>query len=282
MSRQELFRECVKIMQGTDSPEFDAMCIFQDMLNEKAPLMNSGDEVSPRISEKILSIAKKRSEGYPLQYLLGQWEFYGYPFKVGEGVLIPRPDTETLVDHVSEFFHRDPSPVIFDLCSGSGCIAVTLKKELPGSHVYAVELSEKATGYLRENAALNNADIEIISGDVLDSRTVDLLPAADIIVCNPPYLTGADMRSLQKEVSYEPKEALFGGEDGLKFYREITSLWKRSLVSGGVLMYECGMGQHEDISRILKDNGFEDITFRNDNAGIVRCVSAKNWRHYHG
>ena len=166
MTRQELFINCVKLLEdsGTDDPQFDMMCIFQDIMHDKAPLLKPKEEVPADIHERIMQLTERRCGGYPLQYLLGEWEFYGYPFKVGEGVLIPRPDTETLIEHVLDYCREKKlgAPVIADLCSGSGCIAVTLKKEIPEANVTAVEISDEALGYLRENAKLN--------GEVFQSR----------------------------------------------------------------------------------------------------------------
>ena len=278
MTRQELFINCVKLLEdsGTDDPQFDMMCIFQDIMHDKAPLLKPKEEVPADIHERIMQLTERRCGGYPLQYLLGEWEFYGYPFKVGEGVLIPRPDTETLIEHVLDYCREKKlgAPVIADLCSGSGCIAVTLKKEIPEANVTAVEISDEALGYLRENAKLNGADINIIKGNVLSRECRESFDNIDIIVSNPPYLTGEDMRTLQKEVACEPALALFGCSDGLGFYRAVTELWKAALVPEGAIFYEYGMGQHTDVAEILRKNGFADIDLRKDTAGILRTARA--------
>lgn len=210
MVNHEFFRECVSIMEknGIDSAYFDTKCIFEDFPNDES---------------KILSLVKKRSEGYPLQYLLGQWEFYGYPFKVNENVLIPRADTELIIENVLEICRKNnlTSPKIADLCSGSGCIAITLKKQIPSAEVYAMEISKKAVEIIHSNAVLNNVEINIFNDDVLNPKTENL-PIFDIIVSNPPYLTQQEMDTLQKEVTFEPSLALFGGADGLDFYRRMT------------------------------------------------------------
>ena len=247
------------------------------MLADKNPLFKPQESVPDDAEKCIRELIKKRSEGYPLQYLLGEWEFYGYPIKVGEGVLIPRPDTETLVDQVLEICRKNgmTSPKIADLCSGSGCIAIALKKQLPSAEVYSVELSDKALGYLRENIKLNNADITVIEGDVLKKETQQQLSHLDIIVSNPPYLTGEEMRELQAEVSHEPGLALFGGNDGLGFYRAITELWRKSLKLGGYIAYEFGEDQHEAVKKILTANSFDNIQFCRDGGGIIRTAAAQ-------
>jgi len=279
VSRGELFARCRELiaLRDEESADFDTTCIFQDLLEEKLPMFAPKEPVPEEKAAEILSLAKRRSEGYPLQYLLGQWEFWGCNFRIGEGVLIPRPDTETLVEQVLDICRRNglDSPRIADLCSGSGCIAVALKKELPGAEVYAVELSEKALFYLRQNTELNGCgDIKVISGDVLKKETAQQIADLDILVSNPPYLTAQDMSELMTEVRYEPESALFGGEDGLDFYRAVTELWKNSIKSGGFIAYEFGLGQHDAVKTILESNGFCDVELKRDGGGIIRTAAA--------
>lgn len=280
VSRAELFEQCRSIVEKNeaDSARFDTLCIFQDVLGEKNPMFAPQESVDSSAAEKILSLAKRRSEGYPLQYLLGEWEFWGCTFKVGEGVLIPRPDTETLVEQVLDICRSNglASPKIADLCSGSGCIAATLQKELPQAEIYAAELSQKALCYLRQNMELNGCgNVHIIEGDVLSRNTAESLTELDIIVSNPPYLTDEDMRDLSSEVAHEPEMALYGGSDGLDFYRAMTELWYPSLKKGGFIAYEFGMGQHEQVAEILEKNSFYDIQLRRDGAGIIRTAAAR-------
>ena len=279
VSRSALYKECSELMKncGTDDAEYDAMCIFQDVLGEKNPLFRPLEAVEERDEQLIRIMTKRRCSGEPLQYILGEWEFYGYPFKVGKGVLIPRPDTETLIEQVLDICRSEhlEAPQIADLCAGSGCIAVTLKKQLPNAEITAVELSDAAMDYLKQNVSLNSADIRIIKGDVLSPETAALFGDMDIIVSNPPYLTQEDMDTLQEEVTHEPSSALFGGGDGLDFYRRMTPLWKTTLKNNGWLCYEFGMGQHDDVKNILAGNGFKNITLRRDLGGIIRTAAAQ-------
>lgn len=224
------------------------------------------------IENKAEELSLKRKSGYPLQYILGEWDFFGRTFKVGEGVLIPRADTETLIETVLSTDCK--KSVITDLCSGSGCIAVTLEKET-GAKVYALEKSEKAFMFLKENVAFNKSSVECVFGDIFDERVKDSVPKTDIIVCNPPYLTSDDMNALQTEVSFEPKEALFGGEDGLLFYRKVTSFWKEKIQNGGYIFYEIGKGQEKQVSEILMENGFCNIKYQEDLCKIIRVVYAR-------
>lgn len=282
MNRKELYGICVEKLRGSGNEdcEFDTLCIFQDVLHDKHPLFLPVEEVSAEDEKTIRELTERRSMGYPLQYLLGEWEFYGYPFRLNENVLIPRPDTETLIENVLEICRRQgmKSPKIADLCSGSGCIAVTLKKELPLADVYAVELSDGAIEVIKENASLNSADIHVLKGDVLKKETADMFRDMDIIVSNPPYVTAKEMAELQQEVRYEPEMALYGGEDGLDFYRTMTKLWKASLADGGWLLYEYGDGQHDDVKKILEDNDLDNMTLTRDLAGIYRTASAQKRR----
>ncbi len=278
MTRKELFEECVLALAEHEIPDsrFDVMCIFEDVLGERWAISDTRQEIPPEKEAEVRRMTALRLAGQPLQYILGQWEFWSLPVKVGEGVLIPRPDTETLVEETLRICRGIGwrSPKIADLCSGSGCIALALKKELPEAEIYALELSEAALDYLRQNAELNALDIKIMRGDVLSAETAELLPELDLIVSNPPYLTAEEMGELQEEVRREPESALYGGEDGLDFYRAMTPLWKNKLKNGGFLCYEFGMGQHDTIGKILAGNGFDNLKFSRDGGGIVRTVTA--------
>lgn len=271
---------------GKEDADFDAKCIFEDivgldMLNLALHRSNEADGVK---AENAMKLAEKRAEGYPLQYLLGKWEFYGLNFKVGEGVLIPRPDTETLVDTVVNHFAAKKfyDPQIIDLCSGTGCIAVSLQKTIPKSKLIAVELSSDAMPYLVENIRSNNADVKILKGDVMDGRLLDNFKdeesegdyrQLDCIVSNPPYLTAEEMSDLQTEVTFEPASALDGGNDGLKFYRVISCLWKEILKDGGLLAFEIGYRQGEDVAEILRKGGYTDVKIIKDLGGNDRVVT---------
>lgn len=237
--------------------------VFVDKLNEQA------DEEAVA---KLDKLCERRMNGEPLQYILGEWEFYGLPFKVGKGVLIPRQDTELIVDiAVSKLKDRQDITVI-DLCAGSGCIGVALDKNLSCKQTVCIEKSPEAYGYLEQNVRLNDSSVQSMLGDVLDEQLIADLPAADLIVSNPPYVTGEDMRDLQREVTYEPETALFGGEDGLDFYRDITRLWKSKLNEGGMLLFEIGCGQEDDVMKIMIQHGFKNVRTRADLCGVNRCV----------
>ncbi len=217
-------------------------------------------------------MAARRLTGEPLQYILGEWEFYGMRLFVGEGVLIPRPDTEILVETVLQFCKNRKSLQIVDLCSGSGCIALALEAALPETQVHAVEKSDRALMYLKRNAEYHHSAVRMHHADVLDPSLPACLPKLDVIVSNPPYLTAEEMRTLQREVQHEPDMALAGGDDGLHFYREITRLWKASLVSGGFLAFEVGDKQAAQVAKILEERQFTKIRIIPDLAGVQRVV----------
>ncbi len=278
MTAQKLYFHVKNVLEnnGIENAQFEAMCIIEHVLKKRLNrLFIEKTEVGYEQQKFSESIAYRRIKGEPLQYILGEWEFFGMPFYVGEGVLIPRQDTEVLVESILNFVQGIKSPKIVDLCSGSGCIACAIGANVKYSEVYALEKSEKAATYLQQNVTLNNVDVEIIVADVLDEKNTEQFSDIDVIVCNPPYLTADDMLSLQKEVTFEPETALFGGEDGLEFYREITRIWKKCLKTGGVLAYEIGMGQENDIEKIMTQNGFVNIELIKDLCGIVRVVKGE-------
>ena len=217
-------------------------------------------------------IAMRRAKHEPLQYLLGQWEFYGLRFAVGAGVLIPRADTETLVDAALERLRKISAPRIADLCTGTGCIAAALKSQRQDAQVCGVEISEQARTYAERNMQALRLDVQILAGDVLDEQLAASMQALDCIVSNPPYLTADDMQHLQTEVTFEPALALDGGADGLHFYRNITRIWKNTLKTGGLLAFEAGIGQADPISEILAENGLTGIETVRDLNGIERVV----------
>lgn len=288
MTNGELFQLIKNTLNNGENPdfEFDSRCIFEDITGLSALdlALNREKEADGAAAEKALKLAKRRSEGYPLQYLLGEWEFYGLRFKVGEGVLIPRPDTEILVETVINHFaaKKQTDPEIADLCSGSGCIAIALQKSMPRSRVTAVELSAEAMPYLSANIQRNEARVQIIKGDVTDGRLLDNFAdpdspgdhrQIDCIVSNPPYLTAEEMSELQREVAFEPALALDGGADGLKFYRIISCLWKDVLKEGGLLAFEIGFEQGEAVSELLRQSGYGDVKVIKDLGGNDRVVT---------
>ena len=240
---QKLYSELTAFLEKyqIEDADFDARCIMEQVTGTALEMLFVSG-IPSELENPIRNMTQRRAFHEPLQYILGEWEFYGMRLFVGKGVLIPRPDTETLVDSVLTWCkHRKISHMI-DLCTGSGCIALALKKHLPNVKVSAVEFSQCALEYAKRNADYHKLDIDFVQGDVLDQTTLSGFPenSADVIVSNPPYLDGHDMAVLQAEVKHEPAIALSGGNDGLRFYQKITCLWKKILRSGSLLAYEIG------------------------------------------
>lgn len=229
-------------------------------------------------AEYRLQIAR-RKEHYPLQYLLGEWEFYGLTLKVGEGVLIPRPETELLVDIALDFLNQTPSdtPVeIWDLCAGSGCVGLAIAANFPDCRVFSLEKSEEAFSYLEQNIRLCHlADrVTPIPGDLLAGP--DSLPKScpcnpKVIVSNPPYIRKSDLSGLQEEVRFEPSMALDGGDDGLVFYHAIAKLWLPRLSRNGLAVLESGEDQKADLLALFQAGSYE-VTGYQDYAGMERGV----------
>lgn len=216
---------------------------------------------------RLECLLERRLAGEPLQYILGEWEFYGLPFFVGEGVLIPRPDTETLAEFAIDCAGKKECSCI-DLCSGSGCLAITVDKYCVSASVTAAELSDKAFEYLKKNITLNNSRVHAVQCDI----TKETFGKFDLIISNPPYIESAVIPTLQREVRFEPRMALDGGVDGLHFYRKIADMWVPRLNSGGTLAVEIGIGQQNAVKKIFSDAGLKNIGEKKDLGGIVRVI----------
>ncbi len=242
---------------GIDDYRFDSECLLiKAAAKTRRDALCHGDDVLPEKDAELLTeLTKRRALGEPLQYILGEWDFCEFTFNVGKGVLIPRPETEMLAENADLFLKNRKKAVVYDLCSGSGCIGITVKKRNPLADVYLVEKYPEALSYLRKNAERYDFPSEnIIECDVL-SGCPDL-PRADLIISNPPYIKSEELPSLQREVGFEPKTALDGGKDGLLFYRAICDKWLKSCNKGGELLFECGDSQGESIREIFDDKVF--------------------------
>lgn len=219
--------------------------------------------------EEIDTVIEQRRQGRPLQYIFGKWWFYKSEFLVGEGVLVPRQDTELLVETGLRLIEDLKSPKVLDLCAGSGCIGISLALERPDAQVTAVEKYDEAYGWLVKNKVHCSAENLIpIKGDAL----IPLGDKFDLILCNPPYIPVADKDTLSREVLSEPHTALFGGEDGLFFYREISRLWKNTLFPKGRLAFEVGIDEADKVADIMAKEGFTEIGTENDILGIQRVI----------
>lgn len=261
---------------GVDNPDGDAAEIIRAVTGfSRIDLLTRSDEaLDDTITQKAIDLARRRAGGEPIQYVIGSWSFMGRDYLVGEGVLIPRDDTEVVTRASIDWIKPLPHPAIVDLCAGSGIIGVTLKKERPDATVYAVEKSDVAYDYLCRNTALNQADITTIHADLRDCADQFRDKSLDLIVSNPPYIRSDEIETLQSEVQHEPRLALDGGKDGYIFYELILRLWTKKLKKGGCIAFEIGEGQFDTIAGMLRDHGYADIKGYLDLGGIKRAITA--------
>lgn len=271
----EIYNGCKRTLEaaGIEDYVFESKQIIKRVTGYTSSeiLTNYAQCLSPMQKDMFDEIVKQRISGYPLQYIFGEWSFYGYNFKVGPAVLIPRADTEILVDKAIELLQDKKDAKVLDLCSGSGCIGIAIALKCRDTQVVLAEKYSEAVEYIEKNKELNGVNNAVtVCGDIFESVAAD--GKYDLIVSNPPYLSADDMDNLQKEVTFEPDTALYGGEDGLLFYRAITENYKNSLKQGGVLAFETGIGQAKAVKQILEQSGFCDIGIKKDLNGIERVV----------
>ncbi len=230
--------------------------------------MEPEKEMTKEEQESYLQGIQKRCQHIPLQHIVGSQTFLGRDFKVNEDVLVPRMETEELVMEVLKYA-KDGMKVL-DLCTGSGCIAISLKLEMPSLEVKASDISLKALQVARENAASNHACVDFIHSNLLENISEKF----DIIVSNPPYIPTEEIDTLMEEVrEHEPFIALDGGRDGFDFYRKIISLSPRALAKKGRLLMEIGHDQGPGILTLLEESGYQDTYIRKDLQGLDRIAA---------
>lgn len=260
---------------GIEDFVFEAKQIIKHItgLSSSEILMNYTNKLSEFQSNNLTAIIKQRELRYPLQYIFGEWSFYGRDFYVGPGVLVPRADTETVIEVCLDFLKGRKEPKILDLCAGSGCIGITLAKEKEDSTCIMIEKYPEAMRYAERNIARNKAEnARVIAGDIFEGTASG--EKYDLIVSNPPYIAENGAEEVSPETKYEPETALFGGTDGLEFYRVITENYKGSLKQNGMLCFEVGIGQANNVKEILRNAGFANIGAKKDLNGIERAVYA--------
>ncbi len=252
---------------------FEAKQIIKHItgLDNAGILSSYTNELNEFQKTNLTVILKQRLARYPLQYILGRWDFFGRAYRVGPGVLIPRQDTETVPETCLEILKGKENPTVLDLCAGTGCIGITLGAERKDSTVTLVEKYEEAARYTRDNIKLNAPEnTTLLMGDVFEGTAAD--KQYDLIVSNPPYISANDMENLQPEVKFEPDVALYGGEDGLMFYRCILANYKNSVKSGGSLVFEIGYDQGNAVKTLMEEFGFSDVTVKKDISHNDRVV----------
>ena len=285
MTYEEALREGMKILRAHEVPDeaVDAHLLLEHVtgMDRTRYFMRSRDEMPAEEREEYFRLIARRGERIPLQHLTGTQEFCGLEFRVSPDVLIPRQETELLVERSCSLLkdkdYKDKENVrVLDMCTGSGCIAVSIVHLLAGQGVRvsmtASDISEKALAVAGENARRNGAEITFTQGDLFENTEGPF----DLIVSNPPYIRTDVIPSLMPEVrGHDPLQALDGGADGLYFYREITRRAPQYLKEGGWLLFEIGSDQAPDVTLLMEQAGFKNITVRRDLSGLERIVEGR-------
>ena len=259
---------------GLESPAFDALCLLEPVfgIQNRTDLAMRGRNLTDKaaVGQYFALIERRLRE--PLQYILGRWEFDGMAMHVGEGVLVPREDTLSLVEAAQFALSGRQSPRMIDLCAGTGAVGLALARRIPDAEVVCVELSEKALPYLRQNLAeFGGGRVTCTVADVLGKPDMTL-GTFDCIVSNPPYILSDDIAALQWEVHCEPRMALDGGADGLDFYRAICANWTRLLRPEGVVAFEIGYDIREGVEAVMKQSLITHLSLWKDVGGVDRCI----------
>ena len=230
---------------------------------------------SDALEEKLESLIRRRLQGEPVAYIIGEWEFYGMTLTVNSNVLIPRPDTECIAARAIQIAQASGEHArVLDLCAGSGCIGLAVAQHASNCRVVLADVSEAAVEVCRENMRRNDLTSRVTCFNV-DAREdpPEMLWDFNLIVCNPPYIRTGDLAGLDPSVrDFEPRLALDGGEDGLDFYRVVARKWKAAFRRSATLLFEVGYDQAEAVSAILADLGYHDIRTHEDAFGVLRGV----------
>ena len=291
----ELLRKSTEFLEhnGVDDALSEAeMLVFHAVNWDRLDAYVENPEIKSTDAAKARRLLQRRLKGEPVQYIIGHIDFLGLTIRVGKGVLIPRPETELLVEAVMKTVKSEALSVtssgenssrithyalqsFLDLCTGSGCIALALAREFPDAVVQGTDLSKEALAYARKNARANAiSNVRFSQGSLFEPVKGKKF---DIITANPPYIRRDEVQTLQREIrDWEPVAALDGGMDGLNFYRDILSSAGCFLNPGGFIFLELGYDQADDVQKIARAEGFREITVINDYAGIGRILKAKS------
>ena len=273
MTLKELYSEGTEILEDNDidSPEVDAFYLLEHVSGtDRAHYLLDKDRiVAPEIAEAYMELINKRAEHIPYQYLTGECEFMGFRMKVSPDVLIPRLDSEVLCEEALKLIHEGGA--VLDMCTGSGCLAVALKKLREDVSVWASDISANALRIARENASINGADVTFAEGDLFEG--IDKGCTFDVIVSNPPYVTEEEYLELSPEVAgHEPKLALTAGADGLDIYRRLIPQARGYLREGGWLIMEMGCSQGLPLTDLMEQYGYKRVSVVKDLAGLDRVI----------
>ena len=271
-----IYREAMKLgenilhMADVTDARTDAWLLLEQVcrIDRSFYYLHMEEDLAEEQLSEYKIVLKKRAEHVPLQYIIGETEFMGLKFKVNSNVLIPRQDTETLVEEALKVVA--PGMHVLDLCTGSGCIIVSILYNVPQAEGTATDISKQALLVAKENAKQNGVQVNFERSDLFDAVT----GVFDVIVSNPPYIPSGEVPKLMPEVrSFEPMEALDGREDGLYFYRKIVASCPEYLKPGGRILFEIGYDQGRAVSGLLEEAGFQEIRIVKDLAGNDRVVS---------
>lgn len=278
-SIRQLYAEGNGILERADIADaaIDAreLLMYVLKIDRNYMLMHPDEDVDEVKKSEYLELIDKRSAHIPLQHITGVQGFMGLDFIVNENVLIPRQDTECLVEEA--MIEIDDGMQVLDMCTGSGCIIISLMKYKNNLETTAVDISEAALSVARENARLNNVEVNFIRGDKFDAlKEAGIEGRYDAIISNPPYIASDVIETLMPEVrDHEPRIALDGDSDGLRFYRDIIEGAESYLAPGGVILFEIGYDQGEEVSRLLEVKGYIDVCVVKDLAGLDRVVKGR-------
>ncbi|MDF2541850.1 MAG: hypothetical protein K0S47_1568 [Herbinix sp.] len=267
---KDLLQDARKVLKehGIADADVDAWYLLEHVfgINRANYFLNQEVQVAERDRNQYLKLINRRATHVPLQYIIGKQEFMGLEFMVTPDVLIPRQDTEVLVEEVLKLCKGKQ---VLDLCTGSGCIIISLAKLSTLERAFGLDISENALRVASDNGKLHNVEVQWIQSDLYEK----LEGRFDIIISNPPYIPSEDIESLMPEVkTYEPRMALDGAEDGLKFYRNITEGLHKHLKKDGFIFFEIGHNQGNDVKEILQNAGFYDVQIIKDLSGLDRVV----------
>lgn len=282
MRPQEAVREIEARLTAAGCPDadFDARELFR--LVTGADLRLADQPLTAAQADRLETLTVRRADREPLQYLCGSWPFLDFELAVGPGVLCPRADTEVVAEAAAGLLAGVQKPKVLDLCAGTGCLGLGVKRFCPDAVVTSLEKSPEAFRYLEQNAknALHRPAATPVQGDLFTYW--ETLPEGelDLIVSNPPYLTAAEMQQLQPEVAREPAMALEAGADGLVFYRAIAEHYQKALRPGGALALEIGWQQREAVTALLAENGWVEIACKKDYGGNDRCITARKQNNF--
>jgi protein-(glutamine-N5) methyltransferase, release factor-specific len=278
-SYRKLLTKAANILKDAniENIEYDIKTILRDTFdidyNKFVMDMDNEFETDKSLEYEFISRIEKRKKYIPLQYIINKQNFYGLDLYVNESVLIPRYDTENIVDCIVKDFEGSKDISVLDLCTGSGCIAISLKKN-GFEKVFALDISDKALEVAKHNAYIHNADITFIKSDLYKELPNDI--RFDLIVSNPPYIRTGEIEKLDDEVKdFEPKLALDGGKDGLDFYKKILNLSKDFINKNGSLYFEIGYDQAKDVVDLAKKEGYYNIKIIKDLSGKDRGISMR-------